>query len=81
MHNVLAPVTHPDPASRLNSATRVESFLRKAPGQMPGAFSQPGALVRLLEMSDRNRTCQPGRVTPHPDIQPGPITRQIVIIV
>ena len=30
MHNVLAPAPHPDPASRLNSATRVESFLRKA---------------------------------------------------
>ena len=30
MHNVLATALHPDPASRLNSATRVESFLRKA---------------------------------------------------
>ena len=27
-------------------------------------------------MSDRNRTCQPGRVTLHPDVQPGPTTRQ-----
>ena len=27
-------------------------------------------------MSDRNRTCQPGRVIPQPDIQPGPTTRQ-----
>ena len=25
MHNVLAPVLHPDPASHLNSATRVKS--------------------------------------------------------
>ena len=33
-------------------------------------------LVRLSEMSDRNRTCQPGRVTPHRDVQPGPTTRQ-----
>ena len=30
MRNVLAPAPHPDPASRLNSPTRVESFLRKA---------------------------------------------------
>ena len=30
MRNVLAPATHPDLASHLNSATRVESFLRKA---------------------------------------------------
>ena len=30
MHNVLAPVPNPDPASRLNSATTVESFLREA---------------------------------------------------
>ena len=44
--------------------------------QLAGAFSQPGSLVRLSEMSDRNRTCQPGRVTPHPDVQPGPPTRQ-----
>ena len=27
-------------------------------------------------MSNRNQTCQPGRVTPHPDVQPGPTTRQ-----
>ena len=27
-------------------------------------------------MSDRNRTCQPGRETPYPDIQSGPATRQ-----
>ena len=32
---------------------------------MAGACSQPGPLVRLSEMSDRNRTCQSGRVTPH----------------
>ena len=44
--------------------------------QLAGAFSQPGSLVRLSEMSDRNQTCQPGRVTPHPDVQPGPTTRQ-----
>ena len=43
---------------------------------MAGAFSQPGPLVRLSEMSDRNRTCQPGRVTPHPDVQPELTTRQ-----
>ena len=30
MRNVLAPAPHPDLASCLNSATRVESFLRKA---------------------------------------------------
>ena len=30
MRIVLAPASHPDPACRLNSATRVESFLRKA---------------------------------------------------
>ena len=30
MRNVLASASHPDPVSRLNSATRVESFLRKA---------------------------------------------------
>ena len=29
MHKVLVPAPHPDPASRLNSATRVESFLCK----------------------------------------------------
>ena len=34
--------------------------------QMAGAFSQPGPLVRLSEMSNRNRTCQPGRATPPP---------------
>ena len=27
-------------------------------------------------MSGRNRTCQPGRVIPQPDVQPGPTTRQ-----
>ena len=43
---------------------------------MAGAFSQPGPLVRLSEMSDRNRACQPGRVTPHSDVQPEPTTRQ-----
>ena len=43
---------------------------------MAGAFSQPGLLVRLSEMSDRNPTCQPGRVTPHPDVYPGPTTWQ-----
>ena len=43
---------------------------------MAGAFSQPGPLGRFSEMSDRNRACQPGRVTPHPDVQPGPTTRQ-----
>ena len=45
--------------------------------QVAGAFSQPGSLVRLSEMSDRNRTCRPGRVAPHTDVQPGPTTRQI----
>ena len=44
--------------------------------QMAGAFSQPGPLVRLSEMSDRDRTCQSGRVTHHPDVQSGPTTRQ-----
>ena len=44
--------------------------------QMAGAFSQPGPLVGLSEMSDRNRTCQPGRVIPHPDFQPVPTNRQ-----
>ena len=29
---------------------------------MAGAFSQPGPLVGFSEMSDRNLTCQPGRV-------------------
>ena len=43
---------------------------------LAGAFSQPGSLVRLSEMSDRNRTYQHGRVTPHPDVQPGPTARQ-----
>ena len=43
---------------------------------MAGAFLQPGPLVRLSEMLDRNRTYQPGRVTPHPDVYPGPTTRQ-----
>ena len=27
-------------------------------------------------MSDKNRTCQPGRVTSHPDVQPEPTIRQ-----
>ena len=31
---------------------------------MASAFSQPGQLVRLSETSDRNRICQPGRITP-----------------
>ena len=43
---------------------------------MADAFSQPGRLVRLSERSDRNRTCQPGRVTPRPDVRPGPTARQ-----
>ena len=43
---------------------------------MAGAFSQSGPLLRLSEMLDRNRTCQLGRATLHPDVQPGPITRQ-----
>ena len=30
MRNILAPALHPDPANRLNSATPVESLLRKA---------------------------------------------------
>ena len=41
--------------------------------QLAGAFSQPGTLLRLSEISDRNRTCQPRRITPHPDVQPGPL--------
>ena len=44
--------------------------------QMAVAFSQPGPLLRLSEMSDRNRTSQPGRATPHPDVKPGPTIRQ-----
>ena len=44
--------------------------------QLAGALWQPVSLVRLSEMSDRNRTCQPGRLTPHPDVQPVPTTRQ-----
>ena len=44
--------------------------------QLAGAFSHPRSLLRLSEMSDRNRTCQPGRVTLHPDVQPGPTIRQ-----
>ena len=44
--------------------------------QMAGALSQPRSLVRYSEMSDRNRTCQPGKVTPCPDVQPGPTTWQ-----
>ena len=44
--------------------------------QLAGAFLQPGLLVRLSEMPDRNRICQPGRVTPHPNVQPWPTTRQ-----
>ena len=44
--------------------------------EMAGAFSHPGLLVRLSEMSDRNQTCQPGRATPHSDVQPGLTTRQ-----
>ena len=42
---------------------------------MAGAFSQPGPLVRLSKTSHRNRTCQSGRVTPHPNVQPEPTTR------
>ena len=44
---------------------------------MTGAFSQPGPLVRLSELSDRNRTCQSGRVTPHPDVHPGSTTQKM----
>ena len=44
--------------------------------QLAGAFSQSGLLVRLSEISDRNRTRQPGKVTPHPDVQPRPTTWQ-----
>ena len=47
---------------------------------MAGAFSQPGPLIRFSEMSDKNRTCQLGRVTPHPDVQPGPTTRQTLFL-
>ena len=43
---------------------------------MADAFSQPGALLRVSEMSDRNRTCQSGRVIPHSDVRPGHTTRQ-----
>ena len=46
------------------------------PAQREGAFSQPGPLLNLSEMSDRNRTCQPGKVTPHPDVQQEPTTWQ-----
>ena len=41
---------------------------------MADAFLHP--LVRLSEMTDTNRACQPGRVTPHPDVQQEPTTRQ-----
>ena len=44
--------------------------------QLAGVFSQPGSLVCLSKMSDRNRTCQSRRVTLHLDAQPGPTTRQ-----
>ena len=47
--------------------------------QLAGAFSQPGSLVHLSEMSDKNQTCQTGRVTPHPNVQLGPTTRQTPI--
>ena len=47
---------------------KADRIFREIMAQMAGAFSQPGPLVRLLEMSDRNRTCQSGRVTPHPDV-------------
>ena len=43
------------------------------------AFSQPGPLVPLSEMSDRNRTCQSGKVTSYPDVQPGHTTPQTPI--
>ena len=46
----------------------IQLYLEMA--QMAGAFPQTGPLIRLSEMSDRNRICQPGRVTPHPDVQP-----------
>ena len=42
--------------------------------QIAGAFSQPGPLVYLSEMSDKSRTCQPGRVIPHSDAHPAPTT-------
>ena len=60
----------------LSSTADLCTSLTPNVAQMAGAFSQPGQLVRFSEMSDRNRTCQPGRVTPHPDVQPGPTTRQ-----
>ena len=44
--------------------------------QMAGAFSLPGPLVRSSEMSGWNRTCQSGRITLHPDVQPGSTTQQ-----
>ena len=44
--------------------------------QVAAAFSQPGPFVSLSEMSDRKQTCQPERKTHHPDVQPGPTTRQ-----
>ena len=44
--------------------------------QMAGAFSQPGPFVHLSEISDKNQTCQPGRITAHTNVQPGPATRQ-----
>ena len=56
-----------------NHFSRKKKF---AVAPMAGAFSKPGPLVCFSEMSDRNRTCQPERVTPHPNIQPGPTTRQ-----
>ena len=34
--------------------------------QIASAFSQPGLLVRLSEMLNGNRTCQPGKATPQP---------------
>ena len=45
--------------------------------QMAGAFPQPGPLVRVSKISDRNRTCQSGRETPHLDVQPMPTTQQM----
>ena len=44
--------------------------------KMADAFSQPGLLVSLSEMSDRNRSCQPGGITLHSDVSPGPTTWQ-----
>ena len=48
--------------------------------QLAGAFLAAWVVnTSFRNVRQKSKTCQPGRVTPHPDVQPGPTTRQTAL--